>query len=562
MADRVITAVAKDKKDRIVAIGNPGEEWSPLTTAEAIVHIGLDLHTYTTSANGTGSRIVIVNQGGRHYLRSSKDATHSDNLDDLPLLDTMNAHTGGFDVVVDVDHTLLSMAIEAAHSAEVLQHSATWSFDQSLIVLHFEIPEVRPLFLASSNSSDAKQVDQTTTLRCWVRSLDDIGDAGWFATVRFQVRINLSLRKPTETSISWILELSNLQPEVSDIVVTGVSEPKKAWLKTAILDYLKNNKLDAYPVKIDRIAGTPTDLAVCFTKRSGGQRIQVGASFGALFGTGFPVPSSSHMWSVALSKSYIARSIYNALAAHWGAAPPPGGLLPVSVGDGVFLDVLEVALDQGGIAFSGRLRRDDPAVTATFSMLAELSLTPNETLQLSFGIPSVTVNEWYAKIVDFFSGGAVSQAITQGLQDALGSQGQSQIVGFFSESILNDLLTFGKAATVKLTPHVSSFVVDRNALLIAGNITRPPRPKPVAELRVISSEERTVVFDASSSWVPGGNITAVRWRFGDGETSEFDKTDLALLVSHSYSQSELIIAHVDITGDDGGRSTASVTFKV
>lgn len=84
MADRPVTQTGKDDGD-ITALCSPGEEWSPRNKQDAIHDIESGTHTYHVSWRG-GSRtaIRVVDGPTGKYLRTDRDSTSSNNLDDLP----------------------------------------------------------------------------------------------------------------------------------------------------------------------------------------------------------------------------------------------------------------------------------------------------------------------------------------------------------------------------------------------------------------------------------------------------------------------------------------------
>jgi pimeloyl-ACP methyl ester carboxylesterase len=79
--ERLITGVTKNEDDEIIAVCNPGEPWSPLSTAEVVRDILSGAHVYFTEVDGIRANVHVVE--GR-YLRSNPDGTTINNLDELP----------------------------------------------------------------------------------------------------------------------------------------------------------------------------------------------------------------------------------------------------------------------------------------------------------------------------------------------------------------------------------------------------------------------------------------------------------------------------------------------
>lgn len=84
MAARQVTHVRKDAAGRITAIGKPGEIWSPRLESDAIHDIESGTNTYHVSWLEKRTDVKVVNGPYRKYLRTDRDNTTRNNLDDLP----------------------------------------------------------------------------------------------------------------------------------------------------------------------------------------------------------------------------------------------------------------------------------------------------------------------------------------------------------------------------------------------------------------------------------------------------------------------------------------------
>lgn len=85
MADRQVTHSGKDGDGDITKLCKPGEYWSPRMKSDAINDIESKTHTYFVRLQG-GQRvdIEVVNGSSGKYLRTDRDKTTKNNLDDLP----------------------------------------------------------------------------------------------------------------------------------------------------------------------------------------------------------------------------------------------------------------------------------------------------------------------------------------------------------------------------------------------------------------------------------------------------------------------------------------------
>ena len=84
MADREVTRTGKDRDGDITGLCRPGASWSPRPKSLAIVDIEADLHRYFVPwSDGKRTPIRVVNGPHGKYLRTDRDTTTSNNLDEL-----------------------------------------------------------------------------------------------------------------------------------------------------------------------------------------------------------------------------------------------------------------------------------------------------------------------------------------------------------------------------------------------------------------------------------------------------------------------------------------------
>ena len=85
MAKRYVTKTGKDRDGDITKLCQPGQPWSPRYKADAISDIKSGLHEYWVNwANSPETKIRVVNGPTGKYLRTDRDSTSRNNLDDLP----------------------------------------------------------------------------------------------------------------------------------------------------------------------------------------------------------------------------------------------------------------------------------------------------------------------------------------------------------------------------------------------------------------------------------------------------------------------------------------------
>jgi parallel beta-helix repeat protein len=110
------------------------------------------------------------------------------------------------------------------------------------------------------------------------------------------------------------------------------------------------------------------------------------------------------------------------------------------------------------------------------------------------------------------------------------------------------------------------YVIDANNQdrypLMKPSETLPPPSVPTPPVARFTCAPRlpivgeTVVFDASGSYDPDGNITAYIWDFGDGTSAE------GVVVTHAYAVAGSYTVALTVVDDDGANATSTVTMHV
>lgn len=87
MADRPVRQTGKNLDGDIKSLCNSGSAWSPRSKADAIHDIETGAHTYHVPWTTGRTEIRVVHDSsvsGGKYLRTDRDQTTRNNLDDLP----------------------------------------------------------------------------------------------------------------------------------------------------------------------------------------------------------------------------------------------------------------------------------------------------------------------------------------------------------------------------------------------------------------------------------------------------------------------------------------------
>ena len=84
MSDRAVRQTSKDQDGDITALCDPGKDWSPVTKATAIADIQSGTHRYHVPWASGSTQILVVEGTNGPYLRTDRDNSPTNNLDELP----------------------------------------------------------------------------------------------------------------------------------------------------------------------------------------------------------------------------------------------------------------------------------------------------------------------------------------------------------------------------------------------------------------------------------------------------------------------------------------------
>lgn len=84
MADRAVRKTQKDEDGDILALCDGSASWSPRKKKDAIADIEGKAHTYYVPWQSGRTEIRVVNGPTGKYLRTDRDSSEKNNLDDLP----------------------------------------------------------------------------------------------------------------------------------------------------------------------------------------------------------------------------------------------------------------------------------------------------------------------------------------------------------------------------------------------------------------------------------------------------------------------------------------------
>ena len=84
MVERAVRQSRKDSNGNIVGLGDTGAAWSVRSSVNVIADIDSRLYRYYVPWLSGRTEITVVNGPTGRYLRTDRDRTLKNNLDDLP----------------------------------------------------------------------------------------------------------------------------------------------------------------------------------------------------------------------------------------------------------------------------------------------------------------------------------------------------------------------------------------------------------------------------------------------------------------------------------------------
>lgn len=472
--------------------------------------------------------------------------------------------TGGFDAALQLDERALQRIFTAMHRANPAERAAIHTVDDR----HIELLIGRP-----SISLDPAAPGVRAAARSRVLYRDrpsgapgDVGlGAGCDMTIRATASVGGGDPAPIDPDTYLVTDWS--PTAAGDISVAGLPAADAATVQSRLLDFI-HDRHGALELGFLAQAGVSAAGGRVLGRGSLPPVLAVGVDFGGGgAGSGAAITTSvcQQDWAIALAADFVIGQILDGLQADLGALPPPHGAAPVLLDDDgaaqVFLDAFSVLAAPGVIVMAGSVRRESGGpfgtVSATWTSNVTLSLSASGAIVATASQPTVQLNQWYAVVGNWVSGGQIERAVSE----AVGAQLAGGLAGAGADRLTGDLVTRLAAAalTHQIPVRVAATAVEvrSDAVVVHGTVsTVGASPPPVARIAVIpGATPQSLVFHAGDSSCPGGDIQALDWDFGDGAGQAGAGTAARIAVEHSYSPGEYS-ACVTVT-DDQGRTARS-----
>jgi hypothetical protein len=460
----------------------------------------------------------------------------------------MSALTGGFDAVVQLDERALQRVFVAMHQAGPSEHAYTHAVGGRQAELLINVPTVH--LDTTPGAAGAIRATAASRVLYHDRPIASPALPGVEAACDVTIRANVGIPggdpAPVTASTPLLDDWGPTGP--GDIVIHGLGPAEEPQVRSTLLGFI-NQQRGALRLGFLADAGV-TSAAARVVDRAPAQPpvLAVGMNLTpALKGTSSALTASvvQEDWAFAVAAEHVIGEVTARLAAELGGLPPPYG--PGSVllrDDGAtqeYLDALTIAFGSGAIVITGAVRREGGGlfgtVSATWTTTVTLDLDASQRIVATATEPAVQLNEWYAVVGDWVTGGQIEQAIAASIRAAVGggfaSGGASDLLG----DVLKRLGSAGTTLQVPLWIRASTVEIRPDAIVVHGGValTTPPRP-PVAGLRAMPGPTPIeLVFHAGESWAPGGEVAGFRWDFGDGSSQQSAGTGAAFTASHKYA---------------------------
>lgn len=504
----------------------------------------------------------------------------------------MNSLTGDFDLAVEVTGPAVNRLIQGMHAAGIFRHLYVRAYQGKHVELLINCPHIE-LTTAGPPDNITRAIAASRVLY-HSRSLTDATDPGLsvIADVFVQVKLFLTNGDPAPLNSDTYLAADWSETTAANINVYSGDPNVVTEVQGALLDFIAADGGGSYPVPAIGVSQPIGSVAFQFI-RSYGEWVAVGMNVGgAIKGSKLQLQNNfvqtGEDWALAISSDFAIGQILMSLNAQLGALPPPNGpgdvllsdtticVLPNPFGgciatadQKVFLESLNISLQNGQIAITGTLKQVTYVlvpitITADFQASATLSIGPNQTLQVNVSQPSVQLQDWFAQLLNAVLGGAFTTAISNGIQAALQSSGGSALSNLISASTLQALTSLGGTATVGLSLNLDSVSIVPEAIITQGTLTvQNLNVAPMANVVALRGPSAlTLNLNALNSWSPAHGTTSFLWDFGDG-SPQFQSSDTvpAVAVSHAWPAPGQYVVNLRVSNESGAATSTQLIVK-
>ena len=549
-----MTQVARDSYGRTTALGNPGTDWSPVEAEDAIDHIETGVHRYFTGDPDEPRFLTVVHGSASSFLRSDPDTEKRNNLDNLPRLTGGTSATSGYDLVLQMSEAFVRRALTAMHASGSARHTDVRVADGQIATLSLGPHE--PTLMDNDDPAAARvRVPVNVEIRPLNDSLGDRISTVGSVDAHVLISGDSGAGGPASVVTDWSAT------KLRDVHLSGATGRALTTARTAVLDWARADGGGRFMVPLIPGLGAPSTIEPAFgIDPEGDAWLQLAVDFDQPVSQALPTPrpADDADWVLSLSRHLVTHHVLYAIAAKLGGAPPPPiGSGQPQVAPGVSLKSLTADLNNTGLILTGSL--SSAVGGATFT--ASVPLRLNASGGITNDAPTVTVTnqDFLVAAADFLSGGAVQNAIRDGVRAAFGGSGSR--ASFLTADFLGEVAAVGQSKKVAIRPHAQNLIVSPTGITIEGTAETDANPAPRASLDALVDGSR-VLLVAGKSWAPGQSIVGATFDFGDGSgATEFADEKLVLSAARDVASGSYT-ARVTIEASDGRQATDSCSYHV
>lgn len=498
MTHRIVIGVEQDLRGNIIALyGDEDAGWSPISRHEAVESMRASMHTYATAGRRGGADIHIFNSD---WLRTVKDVTSEDNLDNLGGPDYTRLGAGAYGIAVTLSPDGVTALARELHASGAVVDRVSLLHDGLLVTAMLGVPRFEP-------GADASHFEIVRDAICHVRRIDDATDPGTNAVATVTAACAVSTQ--VDATAGWAgFTLTYSVPERGAVrVETAGAAPARAAVTESLTGWVAGSRVDRWDLPIEGLIAGASRVDAGM---AGSGHAQVGFRFDGRREGAFPAARQGYDWTVALSRPYVVERIGAAIRASLGGLPAPmGDDWRVPITSDVSLNYLDVALIPGAVQISGAAVSGVPVpVTAHFTASFTLALDADGLVQATLGDTDVEIVEWYAHVANFLSGGNLVRGVEAGLRGALGALGADAASGLLGPDLLTRMVAAGTSnvATVRAVPR--RVWIEPGALRLGGDFERSPAAPTLTPVRLGDRVDLTL------SSTPGATVREIRWDVG------------------------------------------------
>jgi PKD repeat protein len=482
----------------------------------------------------------------------------------------MSGPLGDFDLVLQVSGGSLQRMFKAMHTAGTFRHIYTGCYEDRFVTTVIGAPTIA--LDGPIHSDGTVRATASARLLYHSRAAADAKDVGHTAVADVAARVRLGLTNQGDPALmaNAALAIDWTETAASDITVTTTAgSAVEAEIVETLLELVGENAVWNYPLpQLGFGAQSVQNGSFRFLNAGGTSAVAAGLNLSNVIkGSRGQLQSIfvSSDWAVGIGASFLTSQLSAALSAQLGALPAPHGtgrptlsdaticVVPnpfdfgprclASARERVFLDFLDWTFAEGRISFSGAFSQVSdsifiPPISASFQFDGVPSLSSDGTIAVTFTQPTVQLQQWYAVFVNVLTGGAIATAVSGAIASALASVKGPGGSGLIDLNAISQFASFGSTVQLPLAIGLQSAQMHSYGMVVQGTLNVGPTSRaPVAAFQVLpaSTGPTSVIFNAQSSWSPGGLLASYHWDFGDGTQETSAGTSQRFVTSHNYA---------------------------